>query len=537
MTGAKVVVADPLGTAGLDLLRGAGARVVDVSAEPDRLAEEIADAQALLVRSRTKVGEDLLAAARKLRVIGRAGVGVDNIDLAAAARHGVLVVNAPTSNLISAVEHTFALLLTLARHLPAAHRSMVGGGWDRKRFSGVELSAKTLGVVGYGKIGRGVAARARAFDMNVVAHDPHLGPAEGERLGVELVSLDDLLARADMVTLHVPLTPETRGLLDASRLAAMKPGALLINCSRGGVVDEAALLDALDSGALAGAGLDVFATEPLADFRLAAHPRVVATPHLGASTREAQERISLEAARMVLAALGGSLAVSAVNLPFAWRPGIRDDLLRLGEQLGRLAAGVLGEPPVRIGVTPGTPGTVPPEVVRPLTLAVAVGALGAGRPGGAPVEGSSGRVSYVNVEQVAAAAGVALETAERAGGPETPEAVGVTVTGVSGETVELGGALLDGSRPRVVRFGSIPLEFRPVGRLLVLRSRDVPGVVGQVGGLLGEAGVNIADVHLARRDGEPEAWTVLRLDQTPEPSVLAALAALPPMTAVRPVEL
>jgi D-3-phosphoglycerate dehydrogenase len=362
--------------------------------------------------------------------------------------------------------------------------------------------------------------------MEVVAHDPHLTPADGERLGIELTSLDDLLARADVVTLHVPLTPETRGLLDASRLAAMKPGSLLVNCSRGGVVDEAALLGALDDGPLAGAGLDVFASEPLGDFALASHPKVVATPHLGASTREAQERISLEAARMVLAALDGSLAVSAVNLPFAWRPGSRDDLLRLGEQLGRLAAGVLGEPVSRVVVTPGG---VPPELLRPVTLAVAVGALGARRP--------DERVSYVNVEGVAEAAGVTVETAPRTGPRETPESLGVAVTGTSGETIDLGGALLDGSRARVVRFGSIPLEFRPVGPLLVLRSRDVPGVVGQVGALLGEAGVNIADIHLARRDGEPEAWTVLRLDDPVEPSVLAALGDLGPVTAVRPVEL
>lgn len=525
-----VVVADPLGRAGIDLLAEAGARVVDVSAEPERLAGELRYARALLVRSRTKVTAELLDQAPELAVVGRAGVGVDNIDLAAAGERGVLVVNAPTANLVSAIEHTFALLLALARNVPAARASLADGGWDRKRFVGTELSGKTLGVVGFGKIGRGVAARARAFDMEVVAHDPYLDPAQGERLGVELLGLDETLGRADVVTLHVPFSAGTKNLLDAERLARMKPGALLVNCSRGGVVDEAALLVALEAGALGGAGLDVFADEPPRDFSLASHPRVVATPHLGASTREAQERTSLEAARMVLAALRGSLAVSAINLPFTWAAGTRDDELRLGEQLGRLAASLLDGPIATIAVTLGR---LDPKLGRPVTLAVARGAFAATQGAG---------VSYVNVERVAEERGVEVVQVERSAGGEPaggggPETIGVEITGPDGESIDLAGTLLDGNRPRVVRFGRIPLEFRPTGRLLVLRSFDVPGVVGEVGTLLGQAGVNIADIHLARKDGEEDAWTVLRLDEAPGPEVLERLARLEAMRAVRTVDL
>jgi len=312
----RILIADPLEKSGIDILRSAGAEVTVVeSADRPRLKELIADADALVVRSATKVTRELLAAAPKLKVVGRAGIGVDNVDVPAATELGVLVVNAPTANVMSAVEHTFALLLALARHIPAADASMKRGEWDRKTFKGVELQGKTLGLVGFGKIGQRVGARARAFEMEVIFVDPAIDAARGRQLGAEKVTVDELVERADVVSFHCPLNPGTRGILGAERIARLRKGALVVNCGRGGVVDETALLAALESGHLAGAALDVYEQEPPNRPELARHPRVVATPHIGAQTAEAQERIAVETAHMVLAALAGDEHVAAVNRP------------------------------------------------------------------------------------------------------------------------------------------------------------------------------------------------------------------------------
>jgi len=312
----RIVIADPLEESGLSILRAAGAEVVVVgAADRPRLPEIVATADALVVRSATKVTRELLAAAPRLKVVGRAGIGVDNVDVPAATERGVLVVNAPNANVMSAVEHAFALMLALARRIPAADASMKRGEWDRKTFKGVELQGKTLGIVGLGKIGRGVAARARAFEMTVIAVDPALDAARARELGVEKVTMDELVGRADVVTFHSPLTAETRNILSAERIGRLRRGALVVNCGRGGVLDEAALLAALESGQVGGAALDVYEQEPPTRPELIRHPRVVATPHIGAQTAEAQERIAVETAHMVLAALAGDEHVAAVNRP------------------------------------------------------------------------------------------------------------------------------------------------------------------------------------------------------------------------------
>lgn len=521
----RVVVADPLAPAGLAVLREAGLEVVGAhGAAPAELRALAASADALLVRSRTRVDRELLSAGRRLQVVGRVGIGVDNVDLEAATERGILVFNVPSANLLSATEHTLALILALARGLPRADAAMKAQEWDRKRFVGVELHGKTLGIVGLGRIGQQVAARARAFGMEVVAHDPFLDPVVADRLGVPLLGFPDLLSGADVVTLHVPLTPRTRGLLGAAELARMKEGALLVNCARGGVVDEAALLEALDSGLLAGAALDVFEEEPLRDWRLAGHPLVVATPHLGAQTREAQDRAAVEAARMTLEALRGSLAISAVNLPFSW-DGHRDPgYLVLAEQLGKLAAALLNGAVRSVAADFwGLEATLH----QPVSLAAARGAL---------LDSLGDTVSYVNVGRIAESRGVELVTRCHAGGADYPNLLGLTVGDGAAEVI-LAGTLFDGRRPRVVRFGRIPLEFTPEGKLLVLRTLDRPGVVGTVGTLLGEAGVNIADIHLARRDGEEDAWTVLRLDEVPGLELLGRLRTLPEMRIARLVDL
>ncbi len=521
----RVLLADSLHPAGRRLFEEAGCEIHDLAeAERPRLLELVGGFDALVVRSRTRVTAELLRAGRRLRVVGRAGIGVDNVDVAAATELGVLVVNAPTANLISACEHTFALLLALCRRVPAAHASLAAGEWERSRFEGVELMGRTLGVVGFGRIGQSVAQRARAFGMQVLAHDPFLDAAVARRLEVELVALEELLALADIVTLHTPLTEQTRDLLDGARLAAMKPGALLVNCARGGIVDEAALLAALEEGRLGGAALDVFAEEPPRDLALVRHPRVVATPHIGAQTAEAQERVATDTAAMVVAALEGSLAVTAVNLPFRAAGAAGEAYLSLADRLGRLASALLGGSlhSVRVdlwGIDEG--------LRAPLTVAAVKGAL-------TPFLGEA--VNYVNAEHLAEGRGIEVARVTHQGASDYAHLIGVQVAG-GGGAVDLAGTLFAEHDRRVVRFQGFPLEFRPEGRLLVLQNRDVPGVVGKLGTLLGAAGVNIAEIHLAREPRGEEAMAVLRLDQEPGAETLRAVADLPEVRRVQLVDL
>ena len=523
--GFRILVADPLDPAGLDMLRSSGAEVV-LLADGDRenLPELLPEFDALVVRSRTIVDADLLRAGRRLKVVGRAGIGVDNIDVGAATELGVLVINAPTANLLSATEHTFALVLALARNIPAAHASVRRGEWRRKDFVGVELQDKVMGIIGFGQIGQRVAARARAFEMEVVAYDPYLDPLVARRLDVELLDLSEVLSRADVVTLHVPLTEQTRGLIGAQQLALLKPDALLVNCSRGGVIDERALLQALEEGSLGGAALDVFAEEPPKNLDLASHPKVIVTPHIGAQTREAQERISTETARMVLAALNGSLAVPAVNLPFRAAGASGEPFLHLGEQLGQLASSLLhsGVGQIQVDVW-----GIEDAVARPVSVAVVKGAL-------TPFLGEA--VNYVNAEKVAAARGIEVVRSSHAEHAEYPHLVRVRLTGHEGE-VEVAGTVFGERDPRVVRIRGFQLEFRPAGRLLVIRNRDVPGVVGSLGTTLGEAGVNIAEIHLARTRDRAHAMAVIRVDQEPSQSQLEKLASLEGIDSVELVDL
>lgn len=523
----RILLCDPLDESGLELLRESGAELhLLADDERGRLPELIESFDAIVVRSRTKVTGELLRNGRRLKVVGRAGIGVDNVDVATATELGILVVNAPTANLISATEHTFAMLLGLARNVPSANASLKGGDWNRKGFLGTELDGKTLGVVGLGRIGQAVADRARAFGMNVIAYDPYLDESVARRADIELDTLTKVLAGADVVTLHLPLTDETRNLLSAARIREMKAGAVLVNCARGGIVDEAALLAALDSGHLAGAALDVFEQEPpdAATRRLIEHPRVVVTPHIGAQTREAQERVATQTARMVLAALDGSLSVTAVNLPFrAAGPG-GEAYLRLGEQLGRVASTLLEGPLSRVQVDLWG---IEEDLRVSVSIAAVRGAL-------SPFLGEA--VNFVNAERIAEARGIEVVRATHQHGGEYPQLVGVEVSGAGG-LVELAGTVFGESDLRVVRYGEYRLEFRPKGTLLFLENRDVPGVVGKLGNTLGEAGVNIADIHLARANDREDAAAVIRLDQRPDEEVLECIRALPEVARAELVDL
>jgi len=521
----RVLVADPIDESGLEILRQAGADVVLLEDEDrSRLPELLPEFDALVVRSGTRVDAGLLRAGRRLKVVGRAGIGVDNVDVATATELGILVVNAPTANLVSATEHTFALLLSLARNVPSADRSVRDGEWDRKRFRGMELHGKTLGVVGFGRIGQGVALRAHSFGMKVLAFDPYLDPAVARRQEVELLPLEELLPQCDVVTLHTPLTDQTRNLIGARSIETMRPGALLINCGRGGVIDEEALLSALESGHLGGVALDVFATEPPADRRLARHPRVVSTPHIGAQTHEAQVRVATETALMVLAALDGSLEITAVNLPFTSTGAKGKKYLNVGEQLGRLASSLLGGSLHELELSLWG---IEEKVSLPVKVAAIKGAL-------TPFLGEA--VNFVNAERIAQERGIQVSLTLDQESEEYSHLVEIALGGENGRIV-VAGTVFGEREPRVVRFDGYQLEFRPSGRLLFLRNLDVPGVVGRVGGILGEAGTNIAEIHLSRRTGGTDAVAVLRLDQEPSRELLDNLEALPEIQSVQFIDL
>ena len=521
----RILVADPLHSAGLEILRQSGSEVHQLTAEErPRLGEMIETFDALIVRSMTQVDADLLRRGKRLKVVGRAGIGVDNVDVATATELGILVVNAPTANLVSATEHTFALLLSLARNVPSAHQSVLAGEWERKRFMGTELDGKTLGLIGLGRIGQNVAYRAKAFGMRVLAFDPYLDASAARRLDVELMELDSLLRRADVISVHTPLTDQTRGLIDSAALSRLKPGSLLVNCARGGVVDEEAVLEALDSGRLGGVALDVFAEEPPQGSKLVHHPRVVVTPHIGAQTREAQERVATETARMVLGALEGSLELTAVNLPFSPTGGRAQHFVALAEQLGSLCSSLLGGSVLEVKVDLWG---IDEDLRVPLTIAALKGAL-------SPFLGEA--VNFVNAEKIAAGRGIEVVRSVYHSSGEYPELVGVEIGGERGGA-QVSGTVFGESDPRVVQVEGYRLEFRPKGRLLVLRNRDVPGIVGTLGTLLGDAGINIAEIHLARQTGGGDALAVLRLDQAPPEETVSALEAHPEIRDVRLVDL
>jgi D-3-phosphoglycerate dehydrogenase / 2-oxoglutarate reductase len=522
-----VVVADRVANAGLDLLqRAEGIDVISVVGNGDALRRVLPRAHALLVRSDTLVTADLIELAPDLRVIGRAGAGVDNIDIPAATKRGIAVLNAPGANTISAAEHTLALLFALVRRVPWAAESMREGAWDRKSFAGMELRGKVLGVVGLGRIGAHVARVARALGMTVVAHDPYLPAKRAEDMGVALHPLDELLAAADVVTLHLPLTDTTRHLLDAGRLARMKHGAVLVNAARGELVDEAALVEAVKSGRLGGAAVDVFAEEPLpAASPLRGVDRLLLTPHLAASTQEAQERTSFEICQAVLHALdrgdiGGAVNVIGVSGEAMRRLRPVQDLARC---VGRLGALLAGGRVAEVEVEYGGADDQAPRVAKLAAVEGLLAAMGVGP------------VSVVNAQPLAEERGMRISRRKTApiSGYETT--VAVRLRGAGTETA-VAGALV-GDRGRIIRIDGFAVDVPAEGQLIVLRNRDVPGVIGRVGSILGEAGTNIGVYHQSRRPEDGMALAAIAVDQRPGAEVVARLGELPDVTDVRVVML
>ena len=528
----KIFVADDVSDTGLGPLRNAGFKVEKrVGLSGAELVEALQDSDGLIVRSETKVTSELIEQAPGLRVIGRAGVGVDNIDVPAATIRGVVVMNAPDGNTITTAEHTIALLISLARSIPQANSSLKAGRWERKKFIGVELQGKTLGIVGLGRIGRVVASRARALGMQIVAYDPFIAPEQARDLEIELAPLDDVYARADFLTVHTPLTAETRGLIDRDVLGKMKHGARLINCARGGLVDEDALYEALTNGSIAGAALDVFSQEPpAADHRLLQLDQVIATPHLGASTTEAQEGVAFTVAEqmrdfLLTGALRGAVNVPAISVK---EFNLMQPYVALAESLGRFQAQLVEQAvnEVRIEFA----GEIVDLDATPVTRAFLAGFL----------RDVSARVNVVNAFLIADERGIKVTTTYVRSAGENAPAIRTEIMAGSSSRSLAGNLLGYAGRPREGRITEIDgfyLEARPEGHLLVMRNHDVPGVIGKVGTILGAGGVNISRFHLGRRERGGEAMAVIEVDAPLTRETLQSLRALEQVISAQPIEL
>lgn len=512
----RILVTETIAGEGLARLRAAAH--VDVRTDLDKasLIAILPEYDALIVRSATKVTADVLAAGTRLRVVGRAGTGVDNIDLDAATRQGIVVVNAPASNSVAVAELTIGLILSLARHIPQAHGSVVAGKWERNRFMGFEVRSKTLGLIGLGRIGAEVARRARGLEMNVIAYDPVVSTERAAQLGVTLAPLEEVLAQADIVSLHVPLIDATRNLINATRLAQMKHGAYLINAARGGVVDETALLDAINSGHLAGAALDTYATEPPTGNSLIGHPRVITLPHLGASTIEAQALTGVDVAEGVLVALAGGSPHYAVNAPYIppEHRGLVAPYVDLGRRLGMLCAGLVRDPVHNFEIE--YRGELATVDTTPVRLAILQGLLAGTR---------EERVTPVNAPILARELGLKLTefSTEDAG---NFSGLLVLRAQTSDGSREFAGTILRGE-PHVVEADGFWVTFVPSGPMLFTYHRDRPGMIGKVGMLLGEADVNIASMDVGRLAPREQAMMVLRLDDPVPPHVIARLREEP----------
>src|SRR5258707_2347596 len=505
-----VLVADPIAEEGLAILRP-HTRVEIVVGNREAFERNLGQAEALLVRSETRVTAELLKSAPRLRVIGRAGAGVDTIDVAAATARGIVVVNAPGGNAVAAAEHSLALMFALARRVAAADASLKRGEWSRSRYIGSELTGKTLGLIGLGRVGSEVARRAQGLDMRVIVFDPYVPDEHVQRIGLEPVELDTLLASADFVSLHVPLTEATRGILNAERIAAMRPGAFVVNCARGGLVDEPALLAALDEGRLAGAGIDVFGSEPVsASDPLPKHPKVVATPHLGASTVEAQANVATEVAHEVLAVLEGQPTQFAVNVP-SLRPEDAEALqpyLGLVVMLGKLAT-QLADDHLRSAEI-SYRGEIADRNVGVLTAAAVQGLL-------EPI--SATPVNLVNARLLAQQRGLDIVETRSSTPSHYTSLVRVTVNTRAGAT-SVAGVISDG-RANVVQIDDYELHLPPTpGYLLVTQHVDRPGMIGLVGTLLGEADINISSMQVGRKTRRGEALMLLSVDEPVPPAVV-----------------
>lgn len=527
----KVLVADDVNESGLEPLKAAGFTVEKrTGLKGEELRRALDDAAGLIVRSETKVTAELLGSVESLRVIGRAGVGVDNIDVGAATKRGVVVMNAPDGNTLTTAEHTMAMLLALARRIPQGHQSLKSGKWERKSFVGVELRGKVLGIVGLGRIGRVVASRARGFEMRVVAFDPFVAPEQLREGEIELLPLAEVCAAADFLSVHAPLTPETRGIIGARELASMKNGVRIINCARGGLVDEDALHAAIVEGRVAGAALDVFEEEPpRPDQPLLSLDEVVVTPHLGASTREAQEGVAVIVAEQMRDFLLTGAVRGAVNLPSVGAQELKalQPYINLAERMGRFHAQLVDEPVREIALEYA--GGLAASDAAPVTRAFLAGLL----------RNVSARVNVVNSLLIAEERGIVVKESRLSGGTKDADSSLKTRVRTSAGELTLSGALFGQGEDdgRLTEIDGFRIEAVPSGHMLVTRSSDVPGVIGRLGTCLGAHDVNISRFHLGRRERGGEAMAVIETDARLDDAVLDELRGFPEVRSARRIQL
>jgi D-3-phosphoglycerate dehydrogenase / 2-oxoglutarate reductase len=525
----RILVCDGLEKTGIDKLRSASGVTVDEqpSLNAEELARIIGGYEALIVRSKSRVTADLLDQAANLRVVGRAGTGVDNIDVGAATQRGIIVMNAAAGNTVTTAEHTMAMLLALARRIPQAVESTRAGRWEKTKFLGVELMGKTLGIIGLGRIGTAVAERARAFGMSVLAYDPYFTKEAAYELGIEMIALDELISRADFITLHTPLTDETRYLIDSAAIDRMKSGVRLINCARGGLIDEIALADGIRSGKVAGAALDVFEQEPTpADNSLLALEEVITTPHLGASTAEAQLGVATMIAEQVLDYLKHGTIRGAVNMP-----AVSAELLAaigpyitLGEKIGLFQGQVFGHDLREVAIEYS--GEVTEHDVKPITQAVLAGLLG-------PV---IERVNMVNASIVAEQRGVKISESLSRRARDFASMIRVRALTAERES-EVAGALFGRRDGRIVRINGFNLEAIPKGHMLLLFNRDEPGILGSIATFIGANDVNIGRLYLGRKKIGESALALIQIDQPMTDEALSGLASVPGVISVKQVKL
>ncbi|GIP15176.1 D-3-phosphoglycerate dehydrogenase [Paenibacillus montaniterrae] len=525
----KVLVSDPISDQGIQQLVDAPDIIVEKKPglSEDELVSIIGEYDALLVRSQTTVTEKILEAGKKLKVVGRAGVGVDNINLEAATKLGVIVINAPDGNTITTCEHTFAMMMALARHIPQAYKKTTEGTWDRKSFLGVELRNKTLGVLGMGRIGSEVAKRAKAFGMNIMGYDPFLTEERAQQQGITLATVDEIVRNADFMTVHTPLTPETKHMISKAQFEVMKRGMRIINCARGGIIDEGALVEAIDTGIVAGAAFDVFEAEPpAADHPFLNHPKIIVTPHLGASTIEAQENVAIDVSEQVLHILRDEPFMNAVNMPPipAEVRKVLEPYFELGEKLGTFIAqsteGAVED------ITVSYSGELSEVDTQPLTRYIVRGVL-------SHYLGKD-TVNVVNSMHIAKQRSVNIVVNKSRAAHTFTNLVTVTLR-TNKETRSAAGTLLAGYGARIVQIDNYNIDLTPVGHFILISHNDKPGIIGRVGTLLGSNDVNIATMQVGRQDEGGSAIMVLRVDKGTPKEVLKQLTDLPELLTAKEV--
>ncbi len=524
----KVLVSDNISSKGVEILKNAGLTVdVKTGLKPDELKSIIGDYHALIVRSATKATADIIDAAKNLKVIGRAGSGLDNVDKAAASKRGIVVMNTPGGNTITTAEHTIAMIFAVARKIPQANASMANGSWEKKKFMGTELYNKTLGVIGLGNIGGEVARRAQSLGMQVIAFDPFLSEEKANEMGIEKIEVSDLIKRADFITVHTPLTNETKNLVRAETIKTMKDGVYIINCARGGIINEKDLFDALESGKVAGAALDVFEQEPPVNNPLIGHAKVVSTPHLGASTQEAQENVALAVAEQIVDYLVHGTIRNAVNFPSipADQIPVLQPYIMLADKLGSFASQLFDSE--ISGVAIEYRGEVAGLNISPVTIAVVKGILD-------PILLET--VNFVNASVIAKERGIKVNESKSSDAGDYNNMITIRIKSPKRELL-VSGTLFGKKDPRIVKIDDYEVEIVPEGSMLVMNNNDKPGVIGNIGTIMGNNKINIARMHFGRESAGGRAISVVNIDSSISEELLEEIRHLPNILNVKVINL